>query len=60
MNYGSFSNVIQRALFFHRIDDDALEAYNTFELSGTSNVSEIIEQFENFIVGEVNIKYIYI
>ena len=51
------SNVKQKALFVHCLDDDALEAYNTFELSEISTVKEIIEQFEIFIVGEANVTY---
>ena len=47
----------QRALFLHCLDDDALEAFNSFNLADTAPVHEIITAFEKFIIGESNETY---
>ena len=47
----------QRALFIHCLEDDALEAYNTFSLQEDATVANIITAFDNFIVGECNETY---
>ena len=47
----------QKATFLHCLDDDALEAFNAFQLPDAATVNEIITQFDNFIIGECNVTY---
>ena len=47
----------QRAIFIHCLDDDALEAFNTFQIAEDETVDQIITSFDNFIVGETNVTY---
>lgn len=47
----------QRATFVYCLDDDALEAYNTFELEEDTTIEDILKIFEKFIIGESNETY---
>ena len=47
----------QVALFQHCLEDDALEAYNTFTLGPGSTLQDIIENFDNFVIGEMKETY---
>ena len=53
----SMSREKQVAIFTHCLDDDALEAFNTFTLEENPTVAQIITQFSNFIIGEANETY---
>ena len=51
---------VQVALFLHVLADDALKVYNGFQFDTDEShrkVSEIIDKFEAFAVGEVNETY---
>lgn len=52
-----FSVDKQRAVFIHCLGDDALEAFNTFNLQDDASVSDIISAFDEFIIGESNETY---
>ena len=47
----------QVATFLYCLSDEALEAYNTFELADTATLADIIKEFDKFIVGEANETY---
>ena len=47
----------QKALFTHCLDDDALEAYNTFQLEESATMETVLNEFEKFVVGESNVTY---
>lgn len=47
----------QKATFSYCLDDDALEAYNTFKIDEETTIEQILEMFEKFIVGESNETY---
>ena len=49
--------VKQKAIFIHCLEDEALEAYNTFQLANEATVNDVIMMFENFVVGEINETY---
>ena len=51
------SNEKQRALFIHCLDDDALEAFNTFQLNDDATIEDLISAFDEFILGAVNETY---
>ena len=47
----------QRAFFIHCLADDALEAFNAFQLAEDATVANIITAFDAFIIGEANETY---
>ena len=47
----------KKAMFLHCLEDDALEAYNTFQLGTEATIEEILARFDKFIIGEVNETY---
>ena len=47
----------KKAMFVHCLENDALEAYNTFQLGNDATIEDILERFETFIIGEVNETY---
>lgn len=47
----------QKALFIHCLEDDALEAFNTFQLADDASINDVIASFETFIIGESNETY---
>jgi hypothetical protein len=47
----------QKAFFIHCLDDDALDAYNTFVLEDGATNKDMISAFDKFIVGESNETY---
>ena len=47
----------QRAFFIHCLDDDALEAFNTFQLADDADIDDIVSAFDRFIIGETNVTY---
>ena len=47
----------QKALFIHCLEDEALEAYNTFQLNDTSTLKDVLDSFEKFVIGECNETY---
>ena len=54
------SKEVQVALFLHTLADDALKVYNGFHFSTPNDsrtVSEIIDKFDEFAVGEINETY---
>ena len=51
------SEAKKKAYFLHCIGDEALKAYNSFTQQDDAKVSDIIEMFDNFIVGETNVTY---
>ena len=53
-------NEVQVALFLHTLADDALKTYNGFQFNTSDDsrtVEEIIEKFDNFVVGEIKETY---
>ena len=47
----------QKAIFLHRLGDEALQAYNSFQLVDDAAVNDIITAFDKFIIGEINVTY---
>ena len=47
----------KKAMFMHCLEDDALEAYNTFQLGNDATMEEILARFDKFIIDEVNKTY---
>jgi len=47
----------KKATFLHCLGDDALKAYNSFNNTDTATVTQIIIQFDNFIIGDKNVTY---
>ena len=47
----------KKAIFLRCLENDALEAYNSFQLSDDATIEEILARFEKFIIGEVNETY---
>ncbi|KAA0194371.1 hypothetical protein HAZT_HAZT009090 [Hyalella azteca] len=56
-DFSSISTVKQKAFFIHCLDDDALDAYNTFQLAEDATVNQVIRAFDSFIIGEANETY---
>lgn len=47
----------KKPIFLHCLADDALKAYNSFQLEEVATVDEIIKEFDNYVIGEVNVAY---
>ncbi len=47
----------QQALFMKPLFDDALDAYNSFQMNEDPSVNDIIEAFDEYIIGKANETY---
>ena len=46
-----------KPMFLHCLNDDALRAYNSFQLSEDASIETVIQKFDDFIIGEINVTY---
>ena len=44
-------------IFLHCLADDALKAFNSFQLAEDATVEQIIAQFDRCIIGKIDIAY---
>ena len=47
----------QQALFMNCLSDDALDAQNSFQMKEDPSVNDIIEAFDEYIIGKTNETY---
>ena len=47
----------KKPIFLHCLADDALKAFNSFQLAEDATVEQIIAEFDWYIIGNINIAY---
>ena len=57
VNSGVFGMEEMKPLFLHCLADDALKAFNSFQLAKDAAVEQIIGEFDKCIIGEINVAY---
>ena len=47
----------KKPIFLHCLTDDALKAFNSFQLAEDATVEQITAEFDRYIIGEINVAY---